>query len=521
MTPSGATATYQWQESTSPDGTYTAILEATSSTYVPTSNDVGDYIEVMATGSGNYSGSQTSAAKGPVTAATQGGGGSGSSTTSDDTLKSLGLMYGALIPTFTPDTLTYTAGEVYSTTSDTVTVAADSVDAQVYINSFPETQQLIPLSVGDNSVAIKVYAQDGTNQTYSLTIDRASYVAPSSGGGGSAAAVNNTGSATLTPATGGTVNLGSEASVTIPSGALSGSASVVVTVQEDTSPPATPSGFMLLGAVYQFTVGGQDHYTFNSPVTLTLSFDPSKIPAGETPAIYYYDDTTSQWVNIGGTVSSNNDTITVTVNHFTNYAVFAANTVPVPTTPTAPTSPAFSDVSASFWGYQAISSLAGQGIVSGYPDGTFKPDNQITRAEFCAIMDKVLNLAPYTPQTSTFTDVNTTAWYDQAVETAVYAGIVKGYGNGTFLPNDPISRQEIACVLIQALGKSQLAEANANAVTKFTDDQSIASWSRGFVYETLQQGIINGYPDSTFKPDNETTRAEACAMVSNFLSAQK
>jgi hypothetical protein len=46
-----------------------------------------------------------------------------------------------------------------------------------------------------------------------------------------------------------------------------------------------------------------------------------------------------------------------------------------------------------------------------------------------------------------------------------------------------------------------LAEANAQAVTKFVDDHSIASWSRGFVYETLQQGIINGYPDNTFKPD--------------------
>ena len=107
--------------------------------------------------------------------------------------------------------------------------------------------------------------------------------------------------------------------------------------------------------------------------------------------------------------------------------------------------------------------------------------------------------------------------FDQAVETAVYAGIAKGYGDGTFHPNAPISRQEIACVLIQALGKSQLAETNAQAVTKFVDDHSIASWSRGYVYETLQQGIINGYPDNTFKPASETTRAETCAMISNFL----
>ncbi len=64
-------------------------------------------------------------------------------------------------------------------------------------------------------------------------------------------------------------------------------------------------------------------------------------------------------------------------------------------------------------------------------------------------MDKALNLTPYTPQTTTFTDVNAGEWFDQAVETAVYDGIAKGYGDGdTFHPNAPISRQEIVCVLV-------------------------------------------------------------------------
>jgi 2',3'-cyclic-nucleotide 2'-phosphodiesterase/3'-nucleotidase/5'-nucleotidase len=187
----------------------------------------------------------------------------------------------------------------------------------------------------------------------------------------------------------------------------------------------------------------------------------------------------------------------------------------------APTVHAFSDVSTSYWGHDAISNLSGKGFVYGYSDGTFKPGNQITRAEFCAIMDKVLNLTTYPQQTQAFTDVNTADWYNQAVETAVYAGIVKGYGDGTFHPNAPISRQEIACVLVQALGKSQLAEENDNNATKFLDDHSIALWSRGFVAVALQQGIVNGYPSGSFKPKNETTRAEACAMIMNFLKSYK
>jgi sugar lactone lactonase YvrE len=190
-------------------------------------------------------------------------------------------------------------------------------------------------------------------------------------------------------------------------------------------------------------------------------------------------------------------------------------------TATMPPMPAlplvFSDVPPSYWAHDVIYNLAGPGYISGYPDGTFKPAGQITRAEVAAIMDKLLNLAPYTPPSPTFTDVSPDDWFYQVVETAVHAGIAKGYSDGTFHPDAPISRQEIACVMVQALGKSQLADSNAQAVTKFLDDQSIAWWSRGYIFVALQQEIVHGYPDNTFEPNNETTRAEACAMIVNFL----
>jgi hypothetical protein len=129
-----------------------------------------------------------------------------------------------------------------------------------------------------------------------------------------------TGSATIDPGAGGTISLPSgQASVSIPAGALQGTTGLTVTITQVSA--TAPPGFKFLGTVYQFTVGGLDSYTFNIPVTLTFSFNPSRVPSGVTPAIYYYDDTTGQWVNIGGTVNWTNDTITVTVDHFTNYAV--------------------------------------------------------------------------------------------------------------------------------------------------------------------------------------------------------
>ena len=71
------------------------------------------------------------------------------------------------------------------------------------------------------------------------------------------------------------------------------------------------------------------------------------------------------------------------------------------------------------------------------------------------------------------------------------------------------------------MGKSQLADSNAHAVTKFLDDHDIAWWSRGYIFVALQQGIVGGYPDNTYRPRNETTRAEACVMVENFLNIHK
>jgi hypothetical protein len=191
------------------------------------------------------------------------------------------------------------------------------------------------------------------------------------------------------------------------------------------------------------------------------------------------------------------------------------------TTTTAPATSTFSDVPAAYWGYAAINSLSGKGYITGYPDGTFKSGNQITRAEFCAIMDKVLSLTPYTRQTPAFTDVNTGDWFYQSVKTAVYAGIAKGYGDGTFHPDAPFSRQEMACVLVQAMDKQSEAQSNMNHKTGFTDDASISSWARGFAATAVKDGLLKGYPDNCFMPQGNAARAEACAMIENFLNAQK
>ncbi len=132
-------------------------------------------------------------------------------------------------------------------------------------------------------------------------------------------------------------------------------------------------------------------------------------------------------------------------------------------------------------------------------------------------MDKVLKLPAYNPQTPTFSDVSADDWYDQAVEAAVYAGIVKGYGDTTFRPGNHITREELACGLVQAMGQQDEAEASMSAKTSFTDDAGVSGWARGFVVAAVRDGLLKGYPDGSFRPHGDATRVEACAMIENFL----
>jgi hypothetical protein len=340
----------------------------------------------------------------------------------------------------------------------------------------------------------------------------------STGGGSTASSgvTSTTGSASVDPATGGTVGLGSNASVNIPAGALNGTASATVAIQQVSSPPAVPAGFSLLGSVYEFTVGGSTGYSFAKPVTLTFTFDPTAVPAGETPAIYYYDQSSDQWVSLGGTVSGS--TITVTVDHFTKFAVLAGNAA----TPAGPATAAkFTDVPASLWAYGDIESLSGLGYISGYPDGSFKPGNTITRAEFVSILSKALKLAAYNPAVPDFSDVAQGDWFYGSVEDAVYSGIVKGYSSA-FKPDDPITREEMAVILVNALNEQDQAKSSMNSGTAFTDNASISAWAKGFVAVAVQDGLIKGYPDdNSFRPKSAATRAEACAMIMNFLNILK
>lgn len=149
--------------------------------------------------------------------------------------------------------------------------------------------------------------------------------------------------------------------------------------------------------------------------------------------------------------------------------------------------------------------------IMGYPDGTVQPKGEITRAEACTIFFRLLTESSrdyYFSKTNDYTDVNAGDWFNNAISTLSSAGIVTGYNDGTFRPNQPITRGEMAKIIANF--------ANLNKGTKSFTDLS-GHWSKTYVEFAAGNGWIAGYPDGSFRPDQKITRAETVTMINRVL----
>ena len=147
----------------------------------------------------------------------------------------------------------------------------------------------------------------------------------------------------------------------------------------------------------------------------------------------------------------------------------------------------------------------------GYPDGTVQPEGEITRAEACTIFFRLLTDSSrdyYFARTNDYSDVNRGDWFNNAISTLSNAGIVTGYNDGTFRPNQPITRGEMAKIIANF--------ANLNKGTKSFTDLS-GHWSKTYVELAAGNGWIAGYPDGSFRPDQKITRAETVTMINRVL----
>ncbi|HWP97477.1 MAG TPA: S-layer homology domain-containing protein [Syntrophomonadaceae bacterium] len=174
----------------------------------------------------------------------------------------------------------------------------------------------------------------------------------------------------------------------------------------------------------------------------------------------------------------------------------------------------FSDVS-KHWAKDYINQMQTQGLISGYPDGSFKPDNSMTHAEFTVVLIKATGATPSTSSSASFSDTST-HWAKAYIEEAVAKGILvpSEYPQG-FKPNDPIKRSEVCAMMVRALAKP-----SSTGTTSFKDQSSInQSMYKGYIKAASELGLMGGYTDGTFGPFNNMKRGEVCRVLSSFITA--
>ena len=150
--------------------------------------------------------------------------------------------------------------------------------------------------------------------------------------------------------------------------------------------------------------------------------------------------------------------------------------------------------------------------IRGYEDGTIRPEGNITRAEVATIFYRLLSseaLEAFKTTENTFTDVDSDAWYNLSVSTLAKAGVISGYPDGSFNPNGKITRAELVSIATRFFTTIEVGD------SKFSD--IAGHWAAKAIDEAYIKGIIKGYSDGTFRPDQAVTRAEAMKIVNGIL----
>ena len=161
------------------------------------------------------------------------------------------------------------------------------------------------------------------------------------------------------------------------------------------------------------------------------------------------------------------------------------------------------------WAQSSVNKWITAGFISGYPEGSFKPDRKISRAEFITLVSKSFKKQNLKAQCS-FSDVKQSDWFYGVVVSGAAGGYISGYEGNTFRPNKTISRQEAAVIITRIL---QLNTGSSSVNMTFKDAANFPSWSINSIKAVASDKIMKGYSDGTFKAEQSITRAEAVVSL--------
>ncbi|MCR8631234.1 S-layer homology domain-containing protein [Paenibacillus radicis (ex Xue et al. 2023)] len=319
--------------------------------------------------------------------------------------------------------------------------------------------------------------------------------------GGGASAVNTD---MISAAVGGTI-INNGVKIAIPADAINSDIKVTVEKVTNTADLATDATLKLVSDIFEIKKDKENPFT--KAISISLPFDKTKVDTEKSKlSIYWLDETERKWTSLDSPqVDIVNGVVTGSVNHLTKFAVFSTNIQDASTsTPTKPASLDLTDIK-GHWAENSIRELIKAGAIDGYPNGTFGPERNITRAEFAAAMVKALGLKEKSGKI--FADT-ANHWAKKSIETAAAYEIISGFSDNSFGPDDLITREQMAAMVVRAAKLPMMTSG-----TKFTDSSDISEWAKLEVDAAAANGTVNGYANGTFKPKANATRAEAVTVI--------
>ncbi len=168
------------------------------------------------------------------------------------------------------------------------------------------------------------------------------------------------------------------------------------------------------------------------------------------------------------------------------------------------------------WAESVINTFCASGIISGYDEDTFMPNKNITRAEFCAVLMRALSLEAGS-YNGAFRDVSLESWYAGIIQTMQNCALVKGIDDELFAPNAPITREQLAVIVMRAY--KLIRQSAPEGELSFSDSDEISSYAKAEVASAVALGIVLGDGENNFSPSRNATRAEAVVMLSRFIES--
>lgn len=179
---------------------------------------------------------------------------------------------------------------------------------------------------------------------------------------------------------------------------------------------------------------------------------------------------------------------------------------------------AFPDVPSNYWASNFINALVSTGVISGFPDGTFRPEQPVTRAQFAAMINKAFGNRPPIRNPIVFADVPSNYWGISAIQRAYATGFMSGYPGNTFRPEENIPRAQVMVALSSGLGYSVAGDTEAILASTYRDAAAIPSYARPGIAAATGKRMVVNYPDVQFlNPNQIATRAEVASLIYQAL----